>query len=85
MKLSEMSQGEKKKNVDTHDDIYGEFEKLKNCSADELMSRLAEEIAQQKARGTFDFDAISNAIEQVKIYLPSQTYENMRRIINELK
>ncbi len=68
-----------KKNIN---DTYNE---LKDCSADELMSRLAKEVQQQKTSGTFDYDALVNSIEKIKIYLPAQTYQNMLRIIENLK
>ena len=61
------------------------YEELKGCSAEELMGRLAKEINLQKSNGTFDYDAIKNSIEQIKMYLPNQTYENMLRIIENLR
>ena len=61
------------------------YDELKNCSSDELMSRLAKEVQQQKSNGTFDYNGLLNSIEKIKIYLPSQTYENMLRIIENLK
>ncbi len=71
---------EKQKN-----DINQKFNTLKNCSPDELMHKLAKEVSEQKANGTFDYDGLINSIEKIKIYLPTQTYENMLRIIENLK
>lgn len=61
------------------------YEELKNCSADDLMARLAKEIQQQKSTGVFDYDGLRASLEQIKIYLPNATYENMIRIIDSLK
>ena len=66
-------------------DIRAEYESLKGCSSQELMSKLAQEVQQQKTSGTFDYDSLKNSVEQIKIYLPTQTYENMLRIIESLK
>ncbi len=96
MKLSEMSKqnkSEKKEQSSTQStlsekqkkDINESYNKLKNCSADELMTKLADEVRQQKSNGTFDYDGLINSIEKIKIYLPNQTYENMLRIIENLK
>ena len=96
MKLSEMPNQEtsstqenvfnQSKTFDTQkkklNDTYNE---LKDCSADELMTRLAKEVQSQKTSGTFDYDALVNSIEKIKIYLPAQTYQNMLRIIENLK
>ena len=93
MKLSEMS----KENLTSEENIQAKisakqqknisqtYDELKNCSSDELMSRLAKEVQQQKLSGTFDYDGLINSIEKIKIYLPLQTYENMLRIIENLK
>lgn len=61
------------------------YDELKGLSSDELMGRLSNEIQQQKMNGTFDYDGLIRSLEQIKIYLPTQTYENMLRIIDSLK
>lgn len=89
MKLSEMScQTDEKranKQKDKEKQIEDEFNELKNCSSDQLMEKLAQEVKKQKLNGQFDYEALKNSIEQIKIYLPTQTYENMLRIIESLK
>lgn len=96
MKLSEMSKQNKseKKEYSSAQSTFSEkqkkdinesYNKLKNCSADELMAKLADEVRQQKSNGTFDYDGLINSIEKIKIYLPNQTYENMLRIIENLR
>ena len=84
MRISEMGkespkQSAKKKTIDEA------YEELKDCSSDELMQRLTKEISGQKLNGTFDYDGLRASIEKMKTYLPTQTYENMIRIIENLK
>lgn len=74
-----------KKQKDEEKQIENEFNELKNCSSDQLMEKLAQEVKKQKLNGQFDYEALKNSIEQIKIYLPTQTYENMLRIIESLK
>lgn len=89
MKLSEFSKQNTQENdtqtAKVQKNINDSYNELKNCSSDELMSRLAKEVQQQKSNGTFDYDGLLNSIEKIKIYLPTQTYENMLRIIENLK
>ena len=73
------------KQKDKEKQIEDEFNELKNCSSDQLMEKLAQEVKKQKLNGQFDYEALKNSIEQIKIYLPTQTYENMLRIIESLK
>lgn len=84
MKLSEMTE-EKSKTSSKKKTIHEAYEELKGCSSDELMERLTKEISGQKMNGTFDYEALRESIEKIKTYLPTQTYENMIRIIESLK
>lgn len=65
--------------------INEKYEQLKNCSSNELMQKLVKEVQVQKMNGTFDFQGLKNSVEAMKTYLPLQTYENMIRIIDNLK
>ena len=88
MKLSEMpKKSETKVSAKSHkqNDIASKYEELKDCSSDELLSRLTKEIQSQKDSGTFDFDGLVNTIERIKVYLPNQTYQNMLKIIESFK
>lgn len=88
MKLSEMSKKkttEKTSSSSKHQNINQAYDDLKDRSADELFSMLTKEIQNQKLNGTFDYDALRSSIEKIKTYLPTQTYENMIRIIDSLK
>jgi len=91
MRLSEMSNNDNsfekttEKVSQNQKNITQTYEQLKGCSSDELMGMLAKEINLQKANGTFDYEGLLVSIEQIKMYLPTQTYENMLRIIENLK
>ena len=98
MKLSEMQKNETSKSAQSfaqsarknggfgnQKDLNEAYEDLKNCSSDQLMQRLAKEIQQQKSSGVFDYDALMASLNQIKIYLPNETYENMIRIIESFK
>jgi len=85
MRLSEMNSSERPKTTSKKKTINEAYEELKDCSSEELMERLSKEISGQKLNGTFDYDGLRNSIEKIKTYLPTQTYENMIRIIENLK
>jgi len=61
------------------------YEELKNLSNDELTSRLYSEVAKQKSNGTFDYNMLNNSIESIKGYMPTETYENIKRMLESLK
>ena len=62
-----------------------DYAKLKNLSQDELMTRLYKEIDLQKKNGSFDYDGLVKAVESIKIYLPQATYENIMKILENLR
>ena len=84
MKLSEMN-FESKSDSKRKNKIQEDYEKLKNLSQEDLMSMLNNEMEKQKRNGTFDYDGIVAAIDSMKIYLPKQAYENIKKILENLK
>lgn len=87
MKLSEMSKKKNSEKISSskQQNINKAYDDLKDRSSDELFSMLTKEIQNQKLNGTFDYDALRASLEKIKTYLPTQTYENMIRIIDSLK
>ena len=83
MKLSDFV---KNGNLEEKDkeDINKKYEELKDLSHDELLLRLKSEIERQKEAGEFNYDALISSLNAIKMYLPSGTYENMIRIIDEI-
>ena len=61
------------------------YDDLKDLGSDELMERLRHEVQEQKENGTFDVNLLMDSIEKIKMYLPEQTYENMKRIIESIR
>lgn len=84
MKISEMNEQAKTSSA-KQKTVASTYDELKNCTSDELMSRLQQQIAAQKQNGTFDYEMLRQSIEKIKIYLPTQTYENLLRIIESFK
>lgn len=83
MKISEMNKQEK--TTQRKKTVNEAYEELKGLSSEELMERLSNEIKGQKLNGTFDYQTLRASVEKIREYLPSQTYENMIRIIESLK
>lgn len=85
MKLSDFAKnGNLEEKESVKDDINKKYDELKDLSHDELLSRLKSEIERQKEAGEFDYDALISSLNAIKMYLPSGTYENMIRIIDEI-
>ena len=82
MKLSEMNNlntsraNDSSAKMQAKKSIQDAYEELKGYSSEDLMTRLAREIQQQKASGSFDYDGLKNTIDAMKIYLPDQVYQN---------
>ena len=85
MKLSDFAKnGNLEEKESVKDDINKKYDELKDLSHDELLSRLKSEIERQKGAGEFNYDALISSLNAIKMYLPSGTYENMIRIIDEI-
>ena len=81
-KLSEfqfLDNEEKEKQIKDKFDIY------KDMSKEQLNNELLKEVKKQKENGSFDFNALSNMVENLRGILPASEYENIRRILENLK
>ena len=59
--------------------------KYQNMSNDELMSTLLNEVAKQKANGTFNREQLLQMLEAIKGMLPNPSqYEQLRQVIMKL-
>lgn len=86
-KLSEFefnNKDNKNENV-KEDDIKERFDKYKNMSKEELNSQLLSEVARQKAVGSFDYNALSKMVENLRGTLPEQDFNNIKRILESLR
>ena len=86
MKLSEMSKTTNQTDsTNMENNINKAYNQIKDCSSDQLFKMLTDEIEKQKKDGTFDFENLKSMIEKIKIYLPTQTYQNILNILETLK
>lgn len=73
------------KDEEVQEDIYREYDKIKNMSESQAQSKLMEEVFKQKQNGTFDFNALANQVESLKGYLPEKDYLNLKGMLENLK
>ncbi len=85
MKLSEMPKNENTIKDDKTKNMKKSYDDLKDLGSDELLERFKREVQQQKEDGTFDVNLLINSIDKIKMYLPEQTYENIKRIIESIR
>lgn len=61
------------------------YDQLKDLDASSLQAKLAEEVAQQKANGTFNYPLLQSSLESMKAFLPPENYENLKRLLESIK
>ena len=61
------------------------YDQLKDLDASSLQEKLAEEVAQQKANGTFNYPLLQSSLESMKAFLPPENYENLKRLLESIK
>ena len=66
-------------------DIKETYEELKDLNSDELSQKLFEEVKKQKEEGVFDYEGLSANLELMKTFLPKNTYENMKNMLEKIK
>lgn len=76
MKLSQFEEPE---------DLMTKYNQLKGLSQDELSKRLLDEVARQKKEGTFNYLQLKSMLDGIKDMLPSDTFQNIQRILETLK
>ena len=92
MKLSEFAAQKDDKKIKTEkipsideNDLNKKYEEIKDLPQDELYKMLQDEILRQKRAGEFDYMALKNMVEQIKTFLPQDTYENIMRMVESFK
>ncbi len=83
MKLSDFQSGSETKV--TKENLQQVYDKYKNNSESELFSALWQEVASQKANGTFDFAKLEGVVNSLEGTMPKENFENIKRILNRLK
>ena len=65
--------------------LQGTYDDLKNLSSDELTQKLYSEVKKQKENGEFDFEALRENVERLKMFLPQENYENIKNMLEKIK
>ena len=58
---------------------------IKDLPYEDLLLQFKNEVQKQKDAGEFDYDALRTSVEAVKMFVPNETYENMRRLLDEIE
>ncbi len=66
-------------------DIKDKYNTYKDMSKPQLEQTLFEEVAKQKRNGTFDYETLSKMVESLRGSLPENDYNNIKRILENLK
>ena len=61
------------------------YDEIKNLPYEDLLLQFKNEVQKQKDAGEFDYDALRTSVEAVKMFVPNETYENMRRLLDEIE
>lgn len=61
------------------------YDEIKNLPYEDLLLQFKNEVQKQKDAGEFDYDALRTSVEAVKMFVPTETYENMRRLLDEIE
>lgn len=61
------------------------YDEIKNLPYEDLLLQFKNEVQRQKDAGEFDYDALRTSVEAVKMFVPTETYENMRRLLDEIE
>ena len=61
------------------------YQQYKNMDSSSLAEALASTVAKQKADGIFDYNLLNQSVEAVRAYLPEQTYQNLKNLLENLR
>ena len=74
-----------KQNKTDKQTLKDKYAELKDLGYDELTEKLYEQVKEQKQNGTFNYAALCNGVERMKAFLPAETYQNMKSMLEKLK
>lgn len=66
-------------------DIKVRYNELKDLDRDSLQGKLFEEVAAQKANGTFNYELLQSSLESMQPFLPPENYQNLKRLLESIK
>ena len=67
------------------EDVRRTYDNYKNMSQSQLNASLLDEVAKQKANGTFDYEALSNMVDSLRGVLPENDYKNVKRLLENIR
>lgn len=73
------------KNLNSKEDITKLYNEMKNMNSDELTRKLFDEVAREKQEGSFNYAYLESSVETLKPYLSQESYENIKRILKQIK
>ena len=82
MKLSNFEQKNNKTNEEILKEKYDEYSQM---NQEELSNKLFSEVAAQKQKGTFDYNKLVQMVESLRGSIPEENYNNIKRILENLK
>ena len=65
--------------------IQEKYDEYKDMSQKDLSEELFKEVSRQKSKGTFNYNALSSMVENLRPSLTQEQYQNMKRILESLK
>ena len=69
----------------SQDDLHKTYDNYKNMSQSQLNASLLNEVAKQKANGTFDYQALCNMVESLRGMIPDADFKNVKRLLENLR
>lgn len=70
---------------DQQEKIKQAYDSLKGLDSSELAKKLAEEVGRQKSEGSFDYNLLSQSVESMRAFLPTETYQNLKNLLENLR
>ena len=84
-KFCSQNNDKEKREKSTNEKIQETYDNLKDLNEDELSSKLYEEVKKQKEDGVFDYSALAENVERLKPFIPAETYQNMKNMLEKIK
>lgn len=88
--MAKLSDYKVENNIESKDELINEsleekYNKYKDFSQEDINKEIFKEVEKQKQNGTFDYNQIDSIIESLKPSLTTEQYQNMRKIMDEIK
>ncbi len=67
------------------DAVKQTYDELKDLDQTTLQQKLIEEVNKQKANNTFNFALLSSTVESMKPFMPQETYDGLKNLLERIK